>query len=113
MLKMDNWGPESVEAPRVTLGITGAGPHGAKALVWACVVPTGPASCHCPLNQGWAVFRRLERKGVQRQAWAFCAGFMGSGSEALIGAPRANTSTAMCLPGIQPLAATLPLLGMQ
>lgn len=113
MLKMDNWGPESLEAPRVTLGITGAGPHGAKHCV-GLYGPHGP--CLLPLSpkSGLGSFQKteVERKGVQRQAWAFCAGFMGSGSEALIGAPRANTSTAMCLPGIQPLAATLPL-GMQ
>lgn len=88
---MDNWGPEPVEASQVTLGITGAG---LGAVMWGKGIGVnlcgshGSASCCYPLAQGWAVFRRLKWRGrVQRQARAFCARSMGSGSESLVGAP--------------------------
>lgn len=63
MLKMDNWGPESLEAPRVTLGITGAGPHGAKALVWGLCGPHGP--CLLPLSpkSGLGSFQKTGEEG--------------------------------------------------
>lgn len=82
------------------------GPHG------PCLLLLSPLSCSPVLtpSSGLGSFQRTEmgRKGGAEASMGVLCWTAGSGPEALVGAPFGNTSTAKCLPGIQPLATTLP-----